>query len=238
MSISKVKIIGERNSGTNFLKSSIALNFDVDFVDSNDYISPTGHKHFMNKESASKIQEDTLVLCSIRNYTDWVNSMRIRPYHLVWYLHKKVLDDKDTSFFNLPFISVKGSQFPEKYETEIVNEDLVINNGNPYKNIAIARNVKMDFYCNRLKEIIPHYKVIRYEDFKSNYEQILKDISTTYNLPLKDNQIIKNDKYKGLNTSYSESKIKYTAYTPEYVLKMSPDLDLNKEKSYGYNYNI
>lgn len=237
MSITKFKIIGERNSGTNFLRIAILSNFNLEEVESNNYNCPTGHKHFFNHKNISRVGSNTLTISIIRNYIDWVNSMRIRPWHLHWNLHKLKIEPTDLDFFNDNFYSVKGNSFPRKEDTDIIMEDLHIYEGRKYKNICESRKIKSLFLLDDAPLILDNYEMITYENIKNNYEDIIYNLSTKFNISLKYSKPVKPTTFKGIKgISYNSGKIKNKIWSNQEILMYSKGLDLEVEKRIGYYY--
>ena len=79
--IIKIKIFGERNSGTNYIKKLLRKNIKSQFnFVSGKYTSKSGWKHGL--PDSSKIDKQTLVIFIVRELSTWLNSMYFRPYHI------------------------------------------------------------------------------------------------------------------------------------------------------------
>ncbi|HCQ28776.1 MAG TPA: hypothetical protein DIU39_00720 [Flavobacteriales bacterium] len=75
----KVKVFGERNSGTIYLEKLLVKNFKVDIAD---YFT-LGWKHRLapHKEELDKIEDDIIYLILVKNPYAWLRSMHRKPYH-------------------------------------------------------------------------------------------------------------------------------------------------------------
>ena len=93
----KVKIYGERCSGTNYLQELLMYNFDVEIV--NEY----GWKHFFGFDDLSN-SDDVLFIGIVRNLEDWINSLSRDKYHLP----NEVTQSLDT-YLNGPFYSIDNN---------------------------------------------------------------------------------------------------------------------------------
>jgi hypothetical protein len=96
--IHSFQVIGERASGTNFLRSIVKKNLNI---------QPTnvlGWKHGFPHMTA--IPQDCLVLCSVRNPLDWVLSMHKRP----WHAHPDLQSLDWSPFIRAPWHSIVDRQ--------------------------------------------------------------------------------------------------------------------------------
>lgn len=230
--ISKFKVIGERNSGTNLMSSLIKENTQLEEVDSSCWFSHTGHKHFFTKETISLVEDDTLVIAMVRSYPDWVNSMRVRPYHLQWNLHKLKIDPLDTDWWTQPFYSVKGSTFPKPEERDYVWNDLDPETKQPDKTIAHSRNRKMKFLLDELPNLVQHSAIIKFEILKDDQLQILTQLADEFQF-----NVVANPKlietHKGIKNIKVE-RVKHQTWTANHIYQQSPALDLTQEARLGY----
>lgn len=79
--ITKIKIFGERNSGTNYIKKLLTENIKSHvYIEGGNYKSKSGWKHGL--PDSSKIDKQTLVIFIVRELSTWLNSMYFRPYHI------------------------------------------------------------------------------------------------------------------------------------------------------------
>ena len=69
----RFQVLGERSSGTNFVKRLLGRNSNLTPVET------LGWKH--GPPSALAIPEDLAVICVVRNATDWALSMHAKPWH-------------------------------------------------------------------------------------------------------------------------------------------------------------
>jgi hypothetical protein len=81
--ISQIKIFGERNSGTNYIKRLLTVNLKTKIkLHSGTYTNPLGWKHCLPDPQTIINKKNTLIIFIIRNLEEWLNSMYFRPYHL------------------------------------------------------------------------------------------------------------------------------------------------------------
>ena len=146
----KVKIYGERCSGTNYLQELLLYNFDVEIV--NDY----GWKHFFGFNDLSN-SDDVLFIGIVRNLEDWINSLSRDKYHLPY----EVTQSLDT-YLNSPFYSIDSNN----------NEMMVDRNmetNERYKNIFELRRVKNKFLIEKMPKLVKNYCLITYDDLCENF---------------------------------------------------------------------
>ena len=233
----KIKVIGERNSGTNFIYKAKEENIECELIDPIDGIG--GHKHFFNFKTISELEKDTIVISVVRNYMDWVNSMRLRPWNLQYKLYdSNIIDPKDPNFFNEEFYSVNvDSGFPTKYDTDIIHDDLHIYEDRKYKNIVEARNTKINFMIKDIPRLVDKSIIVRYEDFKDNYNGSMLTLLNTLQLNLISDNIKEINSFKGLGGSnWQDYKIKTKIWSNQQILDFSKDLNLAQESYLGYSY--
>ena len=79
----KIKIYGERNSGTRFVRELLQNNIDNVHVCDGSFKSGTGWKHGLpNKYFLDKLDGKVIYVIIIRNLNEWLNSMYNRPYNM------------------------------------------------------------------------------------------------------------------------------------------------------------
>jgi len=235
--ITKFTIYGERSSGTNFLETSIKLNFHLDIT------REFGSKHFFCFDDCCKsFNEDTLFIGIIRNPVYWLNSFIQQPYHVP-------IQNRTTSNFLLnEFYSVCDEKAPEpvmvngniyfskkmlstKYDINL--KDLNYTTGNKYKNIFELRKCKNHYLMNIMPTKVKHYILINYEDLLYNYEQTLDAIKNKFNLITKQTMYIKSRGYKQSST-YLYKGQKSIIFSPKIFEIIWNNLDTEQEEQLGY----
>ena len=235
--IKKFTIYGERSSGTNFLETSIKLNFYLDIT------REFGSKHFFCFDDCCKsFNEDTLFIGIIRNPVYWLNSFIQQPYHVP--LENKTLQN----FLTNEFYSICDEKTPEplmvngniffskktlstKYD--INPKDLHYQTGKKYKDIFELRKCKNHYLMNIMPTKVKHYILINYEDLLYNYEQTLDAIKNKFNLITKQPGYIKSKGYKQ-STTYlykGQKSIIFSAKIFEFIWNK---LDTEQEAQLGY----
>jgi hypothetical protein len=161
-------ILGERNSGTNFLSHALTTNFFI-----TDSKSKYVNKHFW-KGKSFKNSDDVLFVGIVRNPLDWINSMYKNPHHFKTHFH-----DKHSFLY--------GEFWSEHNNVEIMN-DRHLQTGNRYHNIIECRCVKLDFLLHVFPSMVKHFILIRYEDLRDDYKNIMTQIGDKFNLKIKNIQ--------------------------------------------------
>lgn len=208
----KYTILGERNSGTNYLEKLITINFYSKITW--DY----GWKHFFGF-SEYENSDDVVFIGIVRNFPDWANSLFSKPYHLQEELRKNKLN-----FLNLEFWSYNDNLSGSKDGTEIF-EDRNIYTKERYKNIFDCRKNKMKFLIEDMPKKVKTYILIRYEDLLNDFENTIKKIEKTGNFQrryknfpvnieqknnMKNKNITEEDIVNNINYSSKYEKIMYS----------------------------
>lgn len=212
--ITKFTILGERCSGTNFLENAIATNFNLQVTW--DY----GWKHFFGFHPYSN-SDDTLFISIVRNPFDWLNSLYIKPYHMK-------IDQNIHHFLNNEVVSyyIEGGQLT----TECIH-DHHLKTGKRYRNLLELRHTKLAFQLIEMPHLVKHYMVLRYEDLKNNYNQILSSIQQQFQLIPRSPTFIPITGYKGSTLPYKAKKYKVI---PPALIRNHPDFVYPLEHRFGY----
>lgn len=211
-------IYGERCSGTNFLEELITNNFNIQVT------WKYGWKHFFGFYNFNKTQEEneTLFIGIVRNPIDWLYSFHTNPHHVP--PHNKPL----MNFLNNEFYSISN------INGKTIIEDFHYETKKKYKDIFELRKVKNNFLVNVMPTKVNNYILINYEDLLVYTDYFINKISIVYNLPLKNDSIIKIEYYKkNKNKKYEPKK---TYFSNEMFALIKDKLDINQEK--GLNYII
>ena len=114
MTIKKFTIFGERNSGTNYLLSTLQqmlyINFTSEYGFKHWYIkdvTPRGENNTTTDNECLKSindSDDTLFIVIVRNVYDWVGSMYKIPYHI-----KNIKGDSIFEFVSNKYIAYEES---------------------------------------------------------------------------------------------------------------------------------
>ena len=219
-------ILGERNSGTNFLHSAIKLNFELKY-------KKICHKHFWRIENQLSLLKNTAILVIVRNIHDWINSM----YQSTFHLQPELKNPKNKfDFLNKQFWSVYDdvNEHGNWYDQEI-QEDRHLVTGARYKNIFQARYTKYNQILKLLTNDNSHIYLLKYEDLNEGYDKNLRLISAHYNLKFNDSVINKVNTYRGFKKSEKMINIqsKPKIFT-ELEITSHPDFSLNNEMQLGY----
>ncbi len=213
-------IYGERCSGTNFLEHAIKENFNLEFTTKYTWKHFFGHYKFENNEE----ENDTLFICIIRNPITWIDSFNKKKHHIPFKNSKNVMSFLFNEFYSLY----------DNTNNEIM-EDRHIITKERYKNIFEMRKVKNDYLINTLKTKVKNYVLIRYEDLRDNYDKVLDYIKYKFDLIKKNDIYIKINTYKGGNSIYIPSQV---TLRPKIIKLIKENLDIEQEKSIGYNISL
>lgn len=221
-------IIGERNSGTNFLHTSIEKNFNLTF-------NKIHGKHFWNKEKNLELHSDTAIIVIIRNVINWINSMYHSPFHLQPELKnpKNKLDFLNKKFWSFYDNAEKNGKM---FGKEIL-ADRHLDTKERYKNIFEARYVKYNYLFELSESKNDHIFFLKYEDLNEEYEKTMKHIAEYYDITFKNSEIQSVDSYRGYETSkkMSEIKPKPKIFSEEEITSHK-DFDLMMETKFGYKF--
>ena len=167
MTCTQFTIFGERCSGTNYLEVLITTNFHINVV------WEYGCKHMWKLPTCrNNNTNQTLFIGVIRNELDWLNSLKRSPYHL-----PAVLTNDLSAFLFDPFYSE--------------NKDKIMERAN---NIFSLRERKNKFLKETMPTLVNNYVLLQYEEISQNYESILANLQSKFNLKPK------NDTFKNITT--------------------------------------
>ena len=173
--ITNYKMLGERNSGTNYLEQLLYSNFNIN--SSNNFNS----KHFFRLEIYSGIKDEildnTLFIGIVRDPFTWINSMYKNPYHL-----PESLKATQQGFLNNEWYSIFDDG------TEIQQDRNIYNTEKRYKNIFELRKIKLKFLVEEMPKLVKNYILIRYEDLLLNFKQTMSQL-LEFNLIKKNNNM-------------------------------------------------
>ena len=176
--IENFTIFGERCSGTNFLEEAIIANFNIDVTWKYCW------KHFFCYNNIDDhLTDKTLFIGIVRNPIDWIASLHNKLHHIPKENHKLL------NFLTNNFYSVDA-------DGSVKQEDLNYQTGEKYKDIFQMRKTKNDFLIFEMPKKVKNFILIRYEDLKNRYNEVLKMIKTKFDLTTKSNKICRIEYYK------------------------------------------
>ena len=218
--IKKFTIYGERCSGTNFLMHAILANFNIEFTSKYSWKHFFGNYNFENNEE----EDETLFIGIVRNPIEWIDSFYRKMHHIPYENRLNI----NTFLFNT-FYSIY-----EDSKTEII-EDRHIITKERYKNIFELRYIKNDFLINTMKGKVKNYILIRYEDLRDNYNNILNFLCNRFNLMKKYDVYVKITNYKGIkNYAYEKKEIKLRRHAIKNIIN---NINIEQERSICYLLN-
>lgn len=135
--IKQIKIFGERNSGTNFIRLLLEKNIKGIDICSHYYKGGTGWKHGIpNLELFKDRLNDTLFVFVIRDLKPWLKSMYNNPYHI-----KKTKDIN--TFLTKPIVA----------NDPRIDHDVHVNKEETGKDIFELRYYKIDSYIQTFEQV-------------------------------------------------------------------------------------
>ena len=208
-------ILGERNSGTHFLKYALLFNFVIKE-------SEIVKKHFFNDTSNfTENMDKTIYICIVRDPITWIDSFLKSLHHI---------PRKNTNINNLlknEFYSVSDIS----NDIEIM-EDRHIYTKERYKNIFELRKTKIDFFFTFIPNKVKHYYILKYEDLRDDYENVLGKLCLQFNLKKHHKDFVKTPKYKGTyNNLYVNKSLTLSLEIQEYI---KTHVDIEQEHKLGY----
>lgn len=192
--INRLKLCGERCSGTNFMMHLLHANFPE--------LQPTGlqqfgHKHFMwwyGTTDFTKLKplkfgydavtlensSDCLFVVVVRDPYDWLRSFYITP-HMV---HRDLLTSGFSHFLRSEWKLMEDNYHPlDGFYNEIDNYNPWTQK--PFANVLEMRKYKILNYLT-LGEIVENYVIVRYEDVSADPQAFIAFIADKYQLRKKD----------------------------------------------------
>jgi len=235
--IKYVQIFGERNSGTNYLKELVEMNFEGIEV-----TTEYGWKHGFAKKIRRHANEvdDVLVICIFKNPLAWFLSMHKKPHHAP---QMKALSF--SNFLKEEWVCYKGKGYfkrdleknPFKPEEEMMIERNPAT-GKRFENVVKLRNKKNENLL-LLKYKLKNIEYLKYEDLLIDPKIVINDFALKYEIKAK--QFENSNKYHGKSKKETFSKKDYYL-NKEYKKEYSTEdlnfvkLELNHalEKEIGY----
>lgn len=210
--VTKFTIFGERSSGVDFLEKSVSDNFDLDLT------WGYGDKHFFgfNKYNNS---DNTLFIGIVRNAEDWMNDFFQDPLYL-----PEELTKNQQSFLNNSWWSVNQHKVGRNNRKLEMKTDRTMKGGRRYINIFGMRNSK-NKYLLGMKKRVKNFIIIKYEDLLNDYDNVLKNLQTSFNLHKNDK-----DNAKFIN-NYKHPDKKDFVLNRQFIKQK---LDLDTERLIGY----
>lgn len=224
-------IFGERCSGTNLLKNLVEANFKIEY---NDNIC---HKHFFGFSDLSNT-DDTLFLCIVRNFYEWIMSFYEKQHHFN--------KSSDASTDNIKNFLTQEIHSYDTEGNEII-QDWNYVTGCPYENIFELRKYKNLYFTDVLPSKVKHHYLILYENISNITFQVnlleklerefqLKKINNSfipiyYNAQIYNNQNIK----KAFVPKKFNDRAKKIGITPEILNLIDKNIDHEVEKKIKYD---
>lgn len=238
MPINYIKVFGERNSGTNYLSSLLAMNVKNIELLGGKY----GWKHGFVNHEVLKGANDTLFLVIFKDPYSWAVSMRGKPHHAPQ-LHKLPFSE----FIRSEWACYTGDNFdkrnlatnPVKPEEEMMNERNP-NTKKRFGNVMLMRQAKIRSYL-RIGEFTDKFEVVRYEDLLYTPKQVLNKLIRKYELPRTYDRLKLDQGYHGKNPNkpftrrrYYLQKEYFDKYTPEDLTYINEFINFELEGKLGY----
>lgn len=227
--INKFCIFGERCSGTNLLQNLVETNFDIEY--NNDIC----HKHFFGFSSLENTG-NTLFLCVVRNFYDWIMSFFEKQHHIMY----------NESTINIKTFLTQEIHSFDTQGNEII-QDWNYATGCPYKNIFELRKFKNLFFTDILPTKVKNHYLVLYENISNITFQVnfLEKLEREFQLKRKNNsflpiyynaQIFNNEKIKKafVPKKFNE-RARKCGITPEILNLIDENIDHECEKKLKYD---
>lgn len=222
MTINKFFIFAERCSGTHFLEQAFFENFHIDYLSKNHV-----RRHFFGHKDDIYTPDEietTLFVCLVRDPIEWIDSM-YRSQHHVPVENGKNID----SFLKNEWYSV----YDPLYNINEILEDRHLTTCERYRNIFEMRQVKHEYFLNKLKQRVKHMVIIKYEDLRDEYKNTLDFIRYKFRLNVKSHDYQPIIKYKGQGDAlYCKKKVTISVDTINLIKR---SVDVGQERLLGYN---
>ncbi len=236
--IKHLQILGERNSGTNYLASLIQKN-----IPAIDITNSFGFKHWFIKDHYPRTlpnnstdmectrslddSDDTLFLVILRNPFDWLCSMAVNPYHapkhvglpFSTFIRKRWVSYEQTRVNSIWPLSDDGAYFIEEAE-----------------NIMVLRSMKIQHWLNLRKRV----KNIAF----INYEALYKGMSTLENIANEFNILQVNNPFVNQERYIKGGRLRQELFVPKEQTSIDKqdlefiqaNIDWDVEKYFNYKY--
>lgn len=237
--IKYIQILGERNSGTNYLASLLSKN-----IPTIEIVNSFGFKHWFIKDhyprsapnnstdfecSRSLEQsDDTLFLVITRNPFNWLQSMAINPYHAPDHMG---LDFSE--FIRKPWACYEPARANSKWP---VSDDGIYYIEEA-ENILALRSMKIQHWLN-LRQRVKNIAFINYESLYANLNT-LENIAARFDLAsatkpfVNENGYLKGGALKGEN--FVAKKYQRIAKHDLEFIKNAADWDIERSVNYHFS---
>jgi hypothetical protein len=238
--IKRLKICGERCSGTNFVDYLLQRNFPtIQPVDLLEY----GSKHFLwwfgtpfDPHKLSRLtydssaitfsqSHDCLFVVVVRKPYDWLRSFYLNPH----FVHPTLLTQGFSHFIRSEWRLSSEYQPPDGQYDEIDNYNPWTHK--PFANVLQLRQYKMRNYLI-LRELVDNYLFVRYEDVRDNPKGFIDFVATYFHLE-KNREFIPITTQKGSHVPYVENK--YFPIELEDLAFINKEIDWWIEEKIGYS---
>jgi len=189
-SVKRLKVCGERCSGTNFVMYLLHKNFPT--------LAPTairefGHKHYLwwfdipiSKNTLNKLRytqedvslinsQDCLFVVVVRDSYDWLRSFYLKPYDV----HKTRCTRGFYQFLKRKWKLTRHYRPGSGQHDEVDNQNPWT--GKPFANVLELRKYKIVNYL-RLGTLVDNFLLVRYEDVRDNPQAFIDFVARFYNL--------------------------------------------------------
>lgn len=230
--IAQFQVLGERGTGTNVVRKTLERHLKIMRVEG------LGWKHAYPHMVA--IPRNLVVVCVVRNATDWVRSLYQRPWHCDPVLHPLGFSD----FLRAEWHGIidRAEDFEElSAEFDAVGAELQFDRnpltGLPFENVFRMRSVKLGGLAT-----IPNrgcsYTLLRFESFAADPEGFTRRFAEAYGLDraLDGFQPVKERLGNRYNRSGALPEDPPQEMSAEDRAFMLSQLDLEQEAALGYSY--
>ncbi len=237
----RLKVCGERCSGTNFVKFLLLRNFpDLKKTPQEEF----GHKHFLwwygvptDHQKLKDLKyplnavdyagsQDCLFIVMVRDPYDWLRSFYLKP----WHVHDSLLTGSFSYFISTEW-KVNKVYYNEGFYSEIDNYNPWT--GRPFTNVLELRRYKIYNYL-KLGTFVDNYVLARYEDVRDDPKGFVHFIAEFCHLK-KQSEFVPVDGYKGGNKPYVRKQ--YFRFEEQDLEFINSQIDWAIEELVGYRPN-
>lgn len=231
----KLRLFGERNSGTNLVESLLLQNFpQMTLVRNYPF-----EKHAFFDEAY--VTRDMLCVCVVRSADVWFKSC-FRSQHQIWAWAKELsfsefLRHEWSSHFSGHILADKTKKLGLNPKHELLMDRHPLT-GDRIANIVELRKLKLQSYL-KIPKLHWNYAFIRYEDVVADQSEFIAGFAKQLDLqmPSEPQEISKNlSRAKEVRHDMAHTLPSYADYSPEDARFIDEWMDRDLEARFGYRY--
>lgn len=232
---SKLRLFGERNSGTNFVESLLIRNFPgLQLL--REY--PFEKHAFFNE---AYITPDMLCVCVTRSADMWLKST-YRSKHQIWAWASKTsfsqfLRHEWYSHFSGHLLRQKTGKLGLRRGHELLLDRHPVT-GRRIENVLALRSLKLSSYF-KVPQMHKNYAFVRYEDVNADQTGFLRQFAEAFGLSWTgEPEVIEDNLSRNVRVRKGEADQlpKYSEFSPDDLEFIFDTLEFGIEEAFGYRY--